>query len=69
MSCALGPGPLTRFGAAAAPAFKRTHIGQGAETFLDKFADADWMWVRFDKGYEGMWSASLSGSREASFTF
>jgi clan AA aspartic protease (TIGR02281 family) len=40
-------------------------LERGIALFLEKFAEADHMWVRFDAGYEGMWHADMRGSRDA----
>jgi hypothetical protein len=43
--------------------------GNGSISFLQQFADADWMWIRFDAGNEGMWLANMRGSRDAANSF
>ena len=43
--------------------------GNRSISFLQQFADAGWMWIRFDAGNEGMWLANMRGSRDAVNSF
>ena len=44
-------------------------IGNGLDTFLNQFAEADVMWIEFPQGDEPRWEARMIGSRKAAQMF
>jgi hypothetical protein len=53
----------------AGPMIEFKIANKATENFLNQFAEAEWMWIRFDEGTEKPWPAKMYGSRNAATMF